>query len=467
VNLRALVLRNTSLSFAASLTARAASALLFLLLARAAGPEPSGIFSLGTTYLAIFAALLWGLDELTVREVARDLQSTGRYFTHLLAVRVLLTVLSVGALVVIVRVAGYSATTVAFLSVFGWSLVPDGLSAVMQALFTAHRRLEVPFAVGLLMLAVKLGGGIWALSTGAGLGGIAVTWVAGSAAGALLYLLAVPLLLRPRLVSLAPFDRVWWAQVLTMVAPFMAISVTTILEWQLDTLLLSVFKGEREIGWYSAALTIFVTLWLIPQAYRAAIFPEMARLQADAPSLERLYARSMELLLALALPIAAGLSLTADRLVPFLYKGDFGPSVPVLQVLSWVLVPLFLNVPGVRVLLVKERQDVLARYVTASLVVNAAANLLLIPNWGIMGATAARALSTGTFYVLHLIALRPYVPGFSLARAAARPALATAGMALAVWLAGGMHVLAVVAIGAVVYVGLAYALRIWDLGFGI
>jgi O-antigen/teichoic acid export membrane protein len=444
------MIRNAVLSLGASLAARAASALLFLLLAREAGPAPAGTFSLGTTYLAIFGALLWGLDELAVREVARAPELTGRFFSHLLALRVALSALLLGLLLLVVAAAGYAPATTAFLQLVALSLPADGISAVLQALFVAHRRLGVPFAAGLALFALRLGGGAWALAAGLGLQAIATVWVAGAWLAAGLYLGAALALLRPGRVGLLPLDRAWWLGLLGPALPFVLISALTIVEWQLDVLLLSLLRGEREVGWYSAAMTIFVALWLIPQAYRTALFPEMAR-RAGPHELELLYTRALQILLALALPIAAGLTLLAPEIVALLYRGDFEPSVPALQVLAWVLVPLFLNVPGVRLLLVRERQGWLAGLVALSLAANVAANLVLIPAWGVLGAAVARALSTGLFYGLHLLALRRYVGDLGLLRAAWRPALATAAMTALVWLLRGQPLALTLAAGAGLY----------------
>lgn len=462
--IRRRILSNSLLGFISSLAVRAAGALLFLLLARAVGPEPAGVFSLGTTYLAIFGAVLWGLDELTVREVARDPGATGRYFTGMAGARLALSALTAGAMIVMVRSTGYAESTVAFLGLFALSLVADGISAVMQALFNAHQRLGIPMVIGLAVMCAKLGGGAWALFGapgaawgGTGLDGVARVWVAGSGIGAVLYLLAGFTLLGVRPVRPAQVGGDWWRHVWRLAVPFTVIAVVTILEWQVDVLLLSWLKTEREVGWYSAAFTIFATLWMIPQAYRAALYPEMARLQAVAPGqLERLYTRSMRLMLSLALPIAAGLWLLAPGIVRFLYKDGFEPAVPALQVLGVALVPLFLNVSGVRLLVVKERQGMLAWFVALSLAANVVANLILIPLQGVLGAAYARLASTLAFYALHYLALRRYVPLFSFRQMAWRPVLATAGMALGVLAVRAYTFWGALGVGVVVYAVLAW-----------
>lgn len=458
------ILGNSILGFIASLSVRAAGALLFLLLARTVGAGPAGVFSLGTTYLAVFGAVLWGLDEITVREVARDPAATGRYFSGMVGVRLVLGALTMGAMVWMARSAGYAESTASFLAVFALSLVADGVSAALQALFHAHQRLGVPMVIGLVVMGVKLGGGAWALFgppgapwAGTGLDGVARLWVAGSAMGAALYLLAAFALLRVRAAPPWRIEWDWWGRVLRLSVPFTVIAVVTILDWQSDVLLLSFLKSEREVGWYSAAFTIFATLWMIPQAYRVAVYPEMARLQATAPGrLGGLYTRSMRLMLLLVLPVATGLWLLAPGIVRLLYKDGFDPSVPALQLLGLALVPLFLNVSGVRLLVVKERTGLLAWYVALGLAVNIAANLVLIPTQGTLGAAIARVLSTVVFFVLHYQALRRYVPLFDFWRTAWRPALATAGMALGVLVVREYSFWGALAIGVALYAGFAW-----------
>ena len=56
--------RNSALSFSTNVVTKAVNTIAFILIARLSQADQAGIFSLGTTYLVIFTATAWGLDEL-------------------------------------------------------------------------------------------------------------------------------------------------------------------------------------------------------------------------------------------------------------------------------------------------------------------------------------------------------------------------------------------------------------------
>lgn len=432
--------RRAVLAFLSSLAARAAGGFLFWLLARRAGPEPAGVFALGIACTSIAGALAWGVDDFSLRTLAGNPEGARRYLPRLLGLRVALGLFSLCVLSIAVRWAGYPAEITTFLTLFAFALVPDAVTTVAQALFQARHHPEALVVVGAAGSLLKLGGGAlvlfglpgisWAET---GLYGVALLWVAGSVAGAMLCLAAAWRAGRALPPQPGAPAGVEWRRILSITAPIALVALITLLEWQADTVLLSLLKGMRVVGWYSAAASVFAVLWVIPQAYRVAVSAETVQAPAMPPGqLQRLYTGSMRVMLLLALPAAVSLWLLAPDIVALLYGAGFEPSVPALRWLGLALVPLFLGVSGGRLLVVKGRQAWLVWFVTAGLAVNVIANLWLIPGWGAEGTAIARLLAATVFYVLQRWSVRRYVPLFSFWRTAWRPALAAGGMALAV-----------------------------------
>lgn len=454
------LLRNTVLTTGVNLATKAVNVLVFILIARRAGAEPAGIFSLATTYLLIFTALVWGLDDLMVRQVARNREAARQYLGAFLAVRLALVLVLYGGLYLFVaRIMGYAPATVAPILIFGLSLIPDSLGLVAQSLMVAYERLEVPFGAAVFASLVKLAGGA-AVFMGFGLVTVGWFWVAGSTAGALVLLAAALRLAgRPQLSALR--DRAFWQEHARMAGPFLVIGFLLTLEYQLDVVVLSAVRGEAEVGWYSAAVVIAFALTLFSQAFRVAVYPLMARYRQEAPEkLERLYDLAFVYLGAAALPMAAGLSLLSEPILLLVYGPSFRPAVLPLQIIAWSLIFLYLNVPNSRLMLVNEQQGWLSRLLFASMGVNLVLNLALDPFLGATGAAVARLASTLAFFLPnYLYVLRHYRAGQRPFAPLLLPAIATALMAAVVWLARDLALWVSIPLGAGTYLLALLALR--------
>ena len=99
---RASLVRNT---FYSGLTTSAGLLLfvLMILAGRSLGSHDFGVFSFALSLASIFAIITdFGLDDLVVREVARDRRLAGEYFGKIFVWKLILSVIALAALVITV-----------------------------------------------------------------------------------------------------------------------------------------------------------------------------------------------------------------------------------------------------------------------------------------------------------------------------------------------------------------------------
>jgi len=433
---------------------KSVNAVAFILIARLAGAQPAGIFSLGTTYLVIFTATTWGLDELMIRQIARDRSTSAQYFGTFLILRALLTGAAYLLMMLIVgKLMPYPLTTSRPILILGLCIIPDSLGSVGQSLLNAYERFDLPLAAGIAGSLVKLALGAWAALTGGGLEGVGWAWVAGSCLAATINLviagnLAWPL--RPRQWLDWPF----WAFNLKLALPFLGMGFLLTVEFQADVVILSAVRSEAEVGWYGAVTTIIFALNLLAQGYRSAVYPLMTRYhQTDQAKLSRLYERSLFYLGALSLPMATGLFLLSPGIITLIFKSGFTGAIIPLQIMAWLLVFTYLNVPNSRLMLVNDRQKRLTLFLVGSMVTNILLNLWLDPRLGAVGASTARVCSSMLFFLLNDRYVNQNLQTHSILKTLAWPALATITMGLVVWLAHGENLWMEILIGVLVYGG--------------
>lgn len=388
-------------AFVFQIAPRFASALLFILVSRLAGPAQAGSFSLAATYLVTVTTLMRGLDELIIRQVVRSPKQSGQTLVSFLALRLGLSVVFYGGTLALVwGWLEYSPTTAQIISILTLSAIPDSLAYVAQAVMLGHGQFSSPGWVAIGINVFKLLAGAWVLTHNGTAILVAWIWLGGSTLGMVL------------LIGIA-FRQVegWrgrqllnWRLLLTnarSAMSFVGIAVLLTLDTQVDNIILSAFHPETEVAWYYAATTLLSGFLMLSQAYRFSIYPLMTRYAAQAPEkLANLYEHSIRYIGVGVIPLSVTLILSASLVVERVYGPDFQPVVQIWRILSVVLVFLYLNEPNSRMLLVHDKQGQIVFFLSASAITNLALNLLLTPQWGALGTAYARLGSSGLLFLL-------------------------------------------------------------------
>jgi len=462
------IVRNSAFSLLASLITKSANMLVFVLLARRLTVEQVGSYSLAITYSIIFVqAASWGLSQLFVREVAGNQEKILDYIVDFMLIRLLLSLIAYALLVVTVTsVIDYGPTTAQFLVWVGITVIFDSVSDLCQAVFIAFERLDHITSVSLAMSLFKLGATWGGLQIATGLPLLAGIIIGTSLTGMLLNVGIVYW----RFARAATADSQEggkinvgaWSSWLLEAFPFVFITLFYTLDYQIDTVLLSAWKGEEAVGLYSAATSILFALLFISRAFREAIFPVMSRLYpSERSTIRRLYRQSARWLLAIALPIAVGGTLIGGKLLTALYGEAFRQSGTALQVIIWAVLFLFLNVPSARLMIVAGEQRPLAWFAVASLGINLLLNALLIPDLSYVGAAVTRLLSSAVFFLLVYGHTYRHLIQFNIAAIAPRPLISAAIMATIIWfIKDRLPLLLVMAVGVS-----SYTATLWLIGF--
>jgi O-antigen/teichoic acid export membrane protein len=256
--------------------------------------------------------------------------------------------------------------------------------------------------VGMLVLVVALGGGVYAAVT---------AWVAANVATALVALVAahdvwLPAS-RPRLL-----DRT--ARAIAGLALLMgAVQVVNLLSYRIELFILGYEGGLEDVGVYSIAMQAAESIWLVPAAIATAITgPAVHETDARAAAL---VGRAALRGLLLTAAVAAVVAVVAPFLIPPLLGHEFEDSALALAfLLPGVVVYAPVTILVVYLSVRRARPRLSLAVSAVGLVATSLAALLLIPAHGSAGAGAASSIGYGAG------ALAAWAFFFRLAR---RPAL--------------------------------------------
>jgi O-antigen/teichoic acid export membrane protein len=201
------------------------------------------------------------------------------------------------------------------------------------------------------------------------------------------------------------FDRELWRAAASEALPLWLATLFSLLYFKGDVVVLKAVAGDGEVGAYSAAYKIFEGLMIVPSVVLAATFPPLARAKDDPERQRRWEAALVALLLALGLGVGAALYAMSDRLIGLVYGPAFVRAVPSLRVLAGALPILFLNFGLTHFLIARDLERRNLMFAALMLVVNVAANLVLVPRMLGPGAAWATLLTEVALTICCALAL--------------------------------------------------------------
>jgi O-antigen/teichoic acid export membrane protein len=253
------------------------------------------------------------------------------------------------------------------------------------------------------------------------------------------YLLAATLFWRAAWGSARPaFDRQRLRAIAMAGAPFTLSMSLMALATVADRFLLAELAGVGAAAEYAASLDLVRQALILPAVSVSAAFVPMAvRLLADEgeTAARAALARSLELLLAAALPACVGLALVSPQLADLLLGPDFRATARfAMPVLAMAVAFQILTQQYVHTSFLLSNRNLFYLVNTGSILAfNLIVSSLLILRFGLAGAVWGRlAAEMFGFANAYLLSRRAFVLPFPPARIA-RVGAATAAMALVVW----------------------------------
>jgi O-antigen/teichoic acid export membrane protein len=176
-----------------------------------------------------------------------------------------------------------------------------------------------------------------------------------------------------------------------------ALGVTVIFNtalFRVDTVLLSLFKGNGQVGLYGVAYRLLESTLFISYGFVSALLPSLSRLsRSSRPTIGEATELGLKVIVAGLLPLGTAFALLAEPIVDLVYSARYDPAVPAVRLLGGAAALYGIGYLAANVLIGQGRQRVLPWVTAAVLIFNVAANLLLIPRWSFKGAALVTSLS--------------------------------------------------------------------------
>lgn len=361
-----------------------------LALIRYFGPAGYGDYAFVLTYATLFGLLSdFGLAKIAVRDMSRTASAAGSVLGTAIAARVVLAIVAAILAQVALSILGIRGDLRPLIGVASLLFLIEAvlsLAAVFQIRLAMQYEALVTIAIQVVDTAIILAlirmhaSLIWLVAAPV------ISGVVGIA-------LAVWLVRRRFPIQLS-IDVSKLRQLLVDAAPVGLTTVIVVLYVKTDAVILGLLATPSDVGLFAAAYKPIEYALLALMLPINVLFPLLSRWSSTEPRLFRLlYWRGADALLALTLPVVVVAVLAAEPITVALYAPEFAAAATPLRLLACALPLMVLSAWQGFALLSGGHQRVTVAYDAVALLVNVAANLILIPRLGYLGAAFA-ALGT-------------------------------------------------------------------------
>jgi len=452
------IAKNTAALFAAQFVVSILGLVLSIFIARNLGDVIFGKYSFALAFTAIFAVFSdLGYNTLLIREVARDKSQASKYLSNVLCMRALLSLVIFALIVITINVMGYPADTKKVVCLFGIYTLIVSFAAVFKVTFRAFERMEYEAGITIFANIIRFSLGLLVLFLGYGLIELALVFLLSGAFDVLFgFLVCERKFVKPRI----ELDFEFWKSTIKIALPLSMLSIFGLIYVRIDTVMLSMMKGDAVVGWYNAAYNLVLSFKPIPQLFMNALFPLMSSYYVSSKdSLKVAYEKSFKYLFILGLPLAVGITLLANRIILLFYGQQFYPSIIALRILAWDVLLIFLYMCSAFILVSIDKQNQMAVIAGSTALINVTLNLLLIPSFSYVGAAIATIAAEGFLLLSYMYLDSRYSYKIPLHKIIIKPVGACAVMGLFLYQFNDINLVLEIIAAVILYSGSLYLLR--------
>jgi O-antigen/teichoic acid export membrane protein len=376
---------------------------LSIFIARLLGDIDFGKYSFAIAFPTIFILFLdLGYETLIVRDVARDKSLAYEYLNKLLTFRILLTPLIIFLIIATITIAGYPESTKNVVYLFSIFLILEAISNVFIVTFRAFEKMEYEAIIRIGNSILRSSIALLVLFLGYGLIAIGIIYVVSG----FIEVLSSLVVCRKKFVKIKwIIDFSFIKKSIKIALPIGMLSIFGYIYVRIDTVMLSLMKGDAVVGWYNAAYNLILGFRAIPQIVMFALLPLLSySYLSSKESLQNSYEKSFKYLLILGLPISIGIFMLSKDFILLFYGEQYINSIDALRILTWDVVLKFLYICAGFILISSDKQNKMAIIVIFSAFLNIILNLFLIPSYSYIGSGIA-TLITEIFVLLSYLYL--------------------------------------------------------------
>lgn len=193
--------------------------------------------------------------------------------------------------------------------------------------------------------------------------------------------------------------------------PFGLAGVFYLIYFQSDVILLKYISGDEAAGQYNVAFVIMAAVYLLPSViYQKFLLPKIHRwANHDREQFYRIYRTGNLIMLLLGLLAMLMIWVLAPWGVPLFFSSSYMEAIIPLNILALAAPIRFVATSVGSTLATRQHMKKKVWYMAFTAILNIFLNILLIPEYGIVGAAIATVVSDAALLILYVYSAKYHV----------------------------------------------------------
>jgi O-antigen/teichoic acid export membrane protein len=337
----------------------------------------------------------FGMSTYIVRDVSRDNNRANKYLENMIPLKIILSITTVVIICLILKILNYPDLKIILCLIIGIQSAITSMAGLFYGIFQALNKMKYQ-AIGVTINSIFLLLIIIIVTyLNLGIVSIALAYLLSSIISTIYLIKIIQKFVKNIKIR---FNFSFWVETLKKSSPFALTVLFASLFFATDQIMISVIPstipGDFALGIYTASYKILAVFITIYSMYTIAVFPLMSSLYKKSDNILKIsYEKSVKYLLALALPLCVGISFYAKDLIILIYGIDYIKAGPLLQVLIWNIIFVFINGISDSLLNSTNHEISVTKRTAIAGIFNFILNLVLISKFSYFGATISTLLS--------------------------------------------------------------------------
>lgn len=374
---------------------------LVVAVARYLSIEDYGEYSFIITFASSITALTYfGIQQVVIREIAKDLSNAPHYLGVAVKLRAVISLLVIAIFLIAMLFVDVTPAVMAAITIAMISEILLSFNMLLKAVFQAFERM-VYEPVLTLVFYVILAGGLAAVM----LLKLGYLWIFVSMAAAnLIQLFMAAYVMSSRFVRPSfKTDR----KIFIDFFKYTAVVGLGIFLYQnllkINVLMLKWLSGTAEVALFQVPHNLIIQLQILPASLISAIYPVLSRSFHDGVSgASGIYVKTFGYLFMFSCLAAVCFTSYAEEIIILIFGKKFMGSVLPMKIMAWAFIPFSLDILLNSVLIAINKQKYSVIYGGAALAANFLAAFAVLPYYSYIGASVLAVMSYSMLFFCSL-----------------------------------------------------------------
>lgn len=427
------------------------------LMTRYLGQTGFGYYTTIVAYLQFFSVLVdFGLQMATAQMLSRPGADERKIIRNVFAFRFITAFIFLGLSVIVVWLMPYppiikTGATIASLSFFFIAL-----QSILISIFQKNMDMGKVAIAEVWGRAVLLAGTWMAIQFDGGLQYIIWAVVIGSLSNFLL-------LLRSSFhyhdIGFG-FDKETWKLIWRTSWPLAITIALSLIYFRADTIILSLFRPQSEVGIYGATYKVLEILIQFPYLFLGLVLPLLTKFFVTSKTLfQAILQKSFEFLILLVVPMIAATVVLGEKIMVFVAGNEFALSGEILKILIFAAGLIYLGALFGYAVVACDLQKKMIKFYVVNAIISVPLYLIFIPLYSYFAAAIITVFTELVMTISAFYVLRKYTQTSLNGAIIVKAVIAAIVMAFVLALLIGQNLITLVLIGLIIYLWVLYMLK--------